>query len=98
MSKAWRDMSQREKDGRGGAKWRRMRLAVLARDAGICWMCGRPGADQADHYPIRLKDGGPSTMDNLRAAHGRKQPWGCPGNLGRGNRKTPLPPRYSREW
>lgn len=96
MSKAWRDMSQREKDGRGSRKWKRTREAVFAQYGDVCWMCGRPGADTVDHLD-QLSDGGTSDLHNLRPAHGRKQPWGCPGNFGRKRKQMPAPPR-SRDW
>lgn len=95
MSKSWRDMSQREKDGRGGPSWRRKRAFVLGQ-SDICWMCGRPGATTVDHL-VPLKDGGTSDLSNLRPAHGPKQPWGCPGNFGRKDRAVPITPT-SREW
>ena len=54
---------------RGGSRpWRRMVATVLRRDNGICWICGQPGADTADHLLPRAL-GGPDTLDNLRAAH-----------------------------
>ena len=48
--------------------WERLRLAVIARDQGICWLCDRPGANTADHV-IPRQLGGPTTAGNLRAAH-----------------------------
>lgn len=97
MSKPYAQMTQAEKDGRNSRRWKRTREAVFQLYGDVCVLCGRPGADTVDHYPVALKDGGPSTVDNLRPAHGRRQPWGCPGNYGRGNRRAPLPPR-SRDW
>jgi 5-methylcytosine-specific restriction endonuclease McrA len=41
---------------------------VLARDGWICWLCGQPGADTADHLVAQV-DGGGNSIDNLRAAH-----------------------------
>ena len=54
-----------------------------------------PGV-HVDHI-VPLSDGGhPLDPANLRAAHGKRQPWGCPGNYGRGKR-TAAPP-ITREW
>ena len=41
---------------------------IGARDRGICWLCGGPGATSADHV-IALADGGSNFPSNLRAAH-----------------------------
>ena len=82
--------------GRGGKAWRQLRAQILHASGGICWLCGRPGADTVDHI-VPLSDGGhPLDPANLRAAHGKRQPWGCPGNYGRGKR-TAAPP-ITREW
>jgi 5-methylcytosine-specific restriction endonuclease McrA len=48
--------------------WVQLRKAVIARDNGVCWLCGAYGADTADHV-IPAAHGGASTEDNLRAAH-----------------------------
>ena len=50
------------------AAWRRLRAAVLKRDHGVCYVCGKPGADQVDHV-IPYSLGGPSEEWNLRAVH-----------------------------
>jgi len=52
----------------GGRPWRRTVARVLRRDAGICWICGQPGAESADHITPRSQ-GGPDTLNNLRAVH-----------------------------
>jgi 5-methylcytosine-specific restriction endonuclease McrA len=44
------------------------RARVLARDGGICWLCGGPGATTVDHVIPRARGGG-DDEDNLRAAH-----------------------------
>lgn len=65
---------------RGGSRaWRRLRAAVLQRDAYCCQVCGHQdlsGASlQVDHI-IERRDGGPDTMENARAlckpCHARK--------------------------
>jgi 5-methylcytosine-specific restriction endonuclease McrA len=48
--------------------YRRLRLEVLAESGGLCYWCGRPGADTADHL-IPTSRGGSSERDNLVAAH-----------------------------
>mgnify|MGYP002041581375 CR=1 FL=1 len=75
--------------GWSGNQAARLRLAVLERDHGVCWICGRPGADTADHLVPRSR-GGSNALCNLAAAHAR-----C--NYARGNR-TPAVPIPSRAW
>ena len=64
-------------------EYKRNRAIVLS-DAPNCAICGRPGADTADHI-IPLDAGGDHSLDNLRPAHGT-----CNSRLGaiHGNRKT----------
>lgn len=51
-----------------GAEYQRKRLEAIERDEGICYLCGLPGADSADHVTPRVR-GGDSSDDNLRATH-----------------------------
>jgi 5-methylcytosine-specific restriction protein A len=51
------------------AEWKRTRTRVLARDKGICYVCGHPNADQVDHK-TPLAEGGTDDDDNLGAIHG----------------------------
>ena len=53
---------------RTGRPWARRRDQILRRDGGICHICGRPGADSADHLiPWAVtQDDRPS---NLAAVH-----------------------------
>jgi 5-methylcytosine-specific restriction endonuclease McrA len=51
----------------GSARQARARR-VIARDHGICYVCQRPGADQADHI-IAMADGGRDIEANLAAIH-----------------------------
>ena len=95
MGKPWRTMSERERNGRGTSQWKRVRQAILSA-SDICWMCGRPGANTVDHI-VPLADGGTNALQNLRPAHGRRQPWGCPGNFGRGQKSVSIS-KLSREW
>lgn len=95
MSKSWREMTQRERDGRRGHAWERKRAAVFAQHGDVCWLCGRPGADTVDHV-LPLAMGGTNELANLRPAHGKKRAY-CPGNYGR--KSSPVePPRRSRAW
>jgi 5-methylcytosine-specific restriction endonuclease McrA len=88
----------------GGRPWRRLVAYVLTRDAGICHLCGHPGADTGDHL-TPLEDGGPELDPaNVRAAHGRRRTlevdgYHCPGNYAHTRRTPPsrsTPP--SRQW
>lgn len=66
---------------------RELTAQIAERDSWVCQLCGLP----ISRYPLRRRDqltadhiipeswGGPSTIDNLRAAH-----WGC--NSARGNK------------
>lgn len=51
----------------GSAEQARARR-VIARDRGICYVCGKPGADQADHV-LAIAEGGADTERNMRAIH-----------------------------
>jgi len=59
--------------GYGTAAWQRTRLAVIARDGGICQLCGGlvQGGDRDAHIDhIREKaDGGGDELENLRLVH-----------------------------
>ncbi|MEU8086323.1 HNH endonuclease signature motif containing protein [Micromonospora sp. NPDC049101] len=59
------------------AEYVRNRRTVLA-DSDKCWLCGRYGANTADHV-TPLSRGGTNDLSNLRPAHKA-----C--NSGRGNR------------
>lgn len=53
---------------RFGSGWKQISRKVIARDKGICHICGLPGADTADHLIPRSK-GGTNHPSNLAAAH-----------------------------
>jgi 5-methylcytosine-specific restriction protein A len=53
-----------------GSAYQRRRQTILARDGGVCWVCGQAGADTVDHVVPRAR-GGDSSEANLRAAHAR---------------------------
>jgi 5-methylcytosine-specific restriction protein A len=50
--------------------WGRIRKRVLRRDQGICYVCGRPGANQVDHI-VPVSMGGGEEDANLAAIHER---------------------------
>ena len=52
----------------GGRRAARLRAATLDAYGTVCHLCGRPGADSADHL-IPRSLGGLDTLDNLRPAH-----------------------------
>lgn len=53
--------------GYGSAAWRRTRLAVIARDGGVCQLCGKlvTYRPQIDHI-IEKAHGGSDALANLR--------------------------------
>jgi 5-methylcytosine-specific restriction protein A len=74
------------------ADWQTRRLIVLRRDSGICWVCGRPGADEVDHRT----PGDDHHLDNLAPIHQNVEPYchraksSAEGNTARrGNRARP---------
>jgi 5-methylcytosine-specific restriction endonuclease McrA len=64
----------------GGRRAQRITALCLSTYGTRCWLCGKDGADSADHVLPRSR-GGSDHIDNLRPAHRR-----C--NSGRGNRLT----------
>jgi 5-methylcytosine-specific restriction protein A len=48
--------------------WKRTVARIIARDRGVCYLCGRPGADTADHV-VPVSQGGSHHDSNLKAAH-----------------------------
>ena len=52
------------------AAWRRTRLAVIARDAGICRLCGKlvTGRGDVDHILPKSR-GGTDALENLQYVH-----------------------------
>ena len=59
--------------GYASAAWLRTRKQVIARDGGICQMCGKPvstgaGDAQIDHI-VPKRDGGTDALENLQLLH-----------------------------
>jgi 5-methylcytosine-specific restriction endonuclease McrA len=56
---------------RFGPGWQRISREVIQRDSGICHICGRPGADTADHLQPRngQRQDRPADKAELAAAH-----------------------------
>jgi 5-methylcytosine-specific restriction endonuclease McrA len=48
--------------------WQAITKRIIARDGGVCSLCGKPGANSADHVIPRSR-GGSHADTNLRAAH-----------------------------
>lgn len=53
---------------RDGRSWREIKDEVLARDDGVCHICGEPGATTVDHLQPRAF-GGTDDPENCAAAH-----------------------------
>lgn len=78
-SPSWsRNKTPRERAGRSGHRWRKLREQVLAEET-HCWLChewvdqsalyGQPGAPEVDHV-VAIRDGGdPWDRANLRLTH-----------------------------
>ena len=77
-------------DPRTGRRWIALVAAVIARDHGICWRCGHPGADTGGHVlPVHTNPHLALDPDNLRAEHGKKRTiavdgYDCIGNYAAG--------------
>ena len=89
---------------RGGRRAQRLAQYVIRRDLGICWLCGNPGADTADHVlPVSTHPHLEYSATNLRAAHGTQRTisthgYYCVGNYGRGDAAAPTTSTHSRKW
>ena len=81
-----------------GRRAQAARRYVLARDRGICGICGKPGADTLGHkIPVNKRPDLEYDPANWQAEHGMKRPeYDCPGNYSKGDRENATRP--SREW
>lgn len=63
--------------GAQGSRWRALVAMTIRRHGATCWICGHPGATEADHV-IALSERPDLAvdLDNLRPAHGTYSP--CP--------------------
>lgn len=81
-------------DPRTGRRWMALVAAVITRDHGRCWRCGRHGADTGGHIlPYATHPHLGLNPDNLRAEHGRRRTietdgFDCIGNYAAGARDT----------
>ena len=48
--------------------WANLQQQVIARDTGVCYICGKPGATEVDHV-VPLSAGGTNALFNLKAIH-----------------------------
>lgn len=54
--------------------WVKKRETVIRRDKGICYLCGKAGADGADHV-TPVSQGGTDDLHNLKAVHHAVAPY-----------------------
>lgn len=79
-------------DPRTGRRWMALVAFVIARDAGLCWRCGNPGADTGGHVlPVSTHPELALDPDNVRAEHGQRRRlaidgYDCIGNYAAGAR------------
>lgn len=66
---AWAGSTRRTRTGSGSAQQKRAHH-VMVRDAGVCHVCGQPGADEVDHV-VCTTEGGADHVDNMAPIHSR---------------------------
>jgi 5-methylcytosine-specific restriction endonuclease McrA len=74
--------------------WGRTRKRILLRDQGVCYVCGRPGANQVDHI-VPASQGGSDEDSNLGAIH--EYPCHAAKTAREANAKNPLAQSRKRE-
>lgn len=85
-----------------GRRTQAARRYVIQRDAGICGICGHPGADTWGHkLPVSTHPQLEWNPDNWQAEHGTTRTleadgFECVGNYGKG--PTTLTPPPTRRW
>lgn len=69
---AWAGSTRRRRIGKSGSRQQRDAARVMRQHAGICHVCGRPGADEVDHViPVSPYFGGTDDDRNKRPIHSR---------------------------
>lgn len=64
----WAGSTRAQRITLSGSAQQARRRRIIDRDRGICHVCGKPGANQADHK-VPLAEGGADTDDNMGAIH-----------------------------
>lgn len=54
--------------------WNSLKNFVIARDRGVCYVCGKGGADSVDHI-LPKSQGGTDLTSNLAAIHEKVEPY-----------------------
>lgn len=87
-----RDARRGTRQARGYGRQHEVNREAVLKASRICWLCGHPGADQADDV-IPKSQGGTSALANLRPAHGTNPCSTCGRrcNQSRGNRDPVVP-------
>lgn len=66
--KPWANAKQRRPGALTGSALQTRNRRIIARDHGLCGICGMPEATQVDHI-VPLAEGGSDEDHNLRAVH-----------------------------
>ncbi|CAN5529696.1 hypothetical protein BH10ACT1_BH10ACT1_33300 [soil metagenome] len=66
----WAGVDDRRPNTLNGRQRQQRTARIIERDHGICHVCNKPGATEADHV-IPVAEGGPDTDANLAAIHPR---------------------------
>ncbi|WP_165860453.1 HNH endonuclease [Kocuria tytonicola] len=63
------DRTSRDRIGISEAAWQRLRKSVLVEHEGICYVCGKPGANEVDHKQAVALGGARTDRANLAPIH-----------------------------